>query len=214
VTYSKNNFVWDDVESVIDELKKALNAAPLPLLTQAEKYRAKTAAKREKKEGSKALARTGAAVQNAIDEDEIEQLAGTRNEEDSAGDNTDSNPENEVAKDVISQKELSIHYGGAKWSVVLQLITGGNAGRWLDIVETPNSRGSNNEVILVIRINMEAPFMRQFGGKDSDEMESVLRLAAGFALSQTIATQQGAQRVHYVLENLNQLLEGELSRPS
>ena len=54
--------------------------------------------------------------------------------------------------------------------------------------------------------------MRQFGGTDTREVEALMRVAAAIALSVVVAGEQGILFADYLLQHVNHLLRGSLSR--
>jgi hypothetical protein len=54
--------------------------------------------------------------------------------------------------------------------------------------------------------------MRRFSGANAEDLEPLLRVAAGLALAETTAREAGVRQAGTILRNLNELLATALSR--
>ena len=68
--------------------------------------------------------------------------------------------------------------------------------------------------MLEVRISLTHPFMTRFGGLDADQIEPLLRVAAGIGLAETAARDSGVKNAGIIRRNLNELLRGALSQPA
>jgi len=205
VSHTKDGIRWDDSEEdFIQALREQISTKRLPLAQQAEGYRAK-APPHESKEGARAaLGRAAAAIEESTGA-VIEKLEEER-----------SQPEKPIPKTLpiargALQKNLRVTVGGTPWDVSISLIYDDSTTDWLTVSNYP-STGHESPRRLGIGVLMTHPFMLQFCGPDAAELEAIIRLAAGIALSEMIARDAGLPRPGTVRRNLNELLNLSLSK--
>lgn len=211
VSHTKDTFMWGDVDegAFLSTLKQHLNAQPMPLLHQAEHYRSRTPSKSAVKRIEQATERTAAAIETMGEA--IGDLKGQGPLERAVG----QRPPN-VA--LAAKREVRIKVEGERWRITLDLSIDPAATQWLELFDTeagpPGSRSaSGKERRLGIRMSMTHPFMAEFGGAEAEHVEPLLRVAAGIALSETIARDAGVKFAGAIRMKLNDLLRDELSKP-
>ena len=198
VSYSKNGFVWQAAEEeIISVLRTALDSEPIPLLRQANGYRARQAEEAEQQAATQALERTADALEacaGSVIAAELEhELAPEPNEV-------------LVEAPLVRQRTVRLAVDNTTWTVSCELTNDDGDADWLEIADEmmPEHR-------LQIRINLAHPFSRRFAANDSDDLEAMLRIAASLALAITVARMQGARHVGAVLRVLNKLLEATVN---
>jgi hypothetical protein len=201
VAYSKNGFVWQaSGEELIERLRECLDDEPLPLLRQAERYRAREPEPRQREAARKAIESTAAAMQDAIKEDLPERSQDT--------DGGPSRSELPTPSERIATKQLEVTYKGQRWLLNVELAEDPDAD-WLVLADSGHAVDAPR--ILGIRVNINNSFMRRFGGTDATETEPILRLAGALALAVIVAREQGLTFTEQLLRHVNQLLRGSLA---
>jgi hypothetical protein len=203
VSYSKDGFIWEDREQTFIELLKAqLDDESMPLLRQAEHHRARTPSPNQRLAGTKALESTVRAVEGIGDHLDDQITA-----------KPDSAPlpfEQPPASD-LEQRSLRVWVGGKAWDISIELTADPAVGQWVSVAST--SPASDHSRRLEIRVSLAHPFMLQYGGTTADDLEPLLRVAAGLALAEVTAREAGVRMAGTVLRNLNDLLRGSLAQP-
>ena len=195
VSYSKNAFVWGDIEEeVIRRLKSVLDAEPLCLLKQADLYRVREAPEGLDSAARRALAPAGRAITAAGSAVLPGQLAADPAPAVPESLNDDATP--------MRERELIIPFRGNRWTVRLQLVQELD-DRWLEVSDRP---GPDDAHRVEVRISTLHPFMQRFVGTDASDLDGTIRLAACLALAETTARLEGVSMAQTVRRNLNQLL--------
>ena len=108
----------------------------------------------------------------------------------------------------IANRQLQLIFDDEVWNINIELSSEQSENNWLSVSESANE----NERSLSIRIGMESPFMRRMVSRDdSSQLEIVVRLAAGIALSEHFARAGGVKRAGVVRRNLNRLMSDAFS---
>ena len=203
VSHTKDGFRWDENEQPFLELLKAhLEGGELPLLRQADGFRA-LAARTERK----AVAET--AVQGAAQALE-QNLPGAIEE-------TADKPPSETAasplpqQPMLASRELRIAFRGESWWIKVELSDDPAESQWLAVSDTESGTDSHT---IEIRVSLSHPFMISFAQTDADDVEAMLRVAAALALGETLARRSGVRLAGTVRRNLNDLLREALSQPT
>lgn len=71
----------------------------------------------------------------------------------------------------------------------------------------------NSPDTIEIRVSMAHPFMIMFAQTSAEDIEPILRIAAGIAISEKLARRSGVKSAGTVRRNLNELLREALSQP-
>jgi hypothetical protein len=201
VSHTKDGFQWDDHEDAfLEALKKELDAEPLPLLKQAENWRASN---REIKNGAEeATSRTALAIEREVPA-ALDQL-----DEEPAGEPPLVLPQ----ADLAVTRTIRIPYKGHEWEIVIELTNNPAVGDWLDISNgVATGPGGKRLHRLSIRVALAHPFMVHFAGNSAERIEPLLRIAAGLALAEHVAYASGIRYASTVRRNLNELLREALS---
>lgn len=216
VSHTKDGIVWEDhEEEFLDLLEERLRRSDLPLLQQAQYYRVRKSARDVREVGQEAVDGTADAI-----ESELPPVL----------DQADAEPPGEHIPTKLpppveaSVREITIKRDGCTWNVVISLTYDPGIGDWLsfgDSHATANREGasaSNKPASgprrLDIRLSMMHPFMEQFCRTDREQIEALLRIAAAFAIAETVARDAGVRKVGTVRHEFNRILREALSDPS
>jgi hypothetical protein len=215
VTYSKNGFVWKaSEEELVQQLRQEVDAQPLPLLNQAEGYRAREVTRQQRNAALKALGSMNAALADAVGRELPDGIRESRKSgpqtppmpapHPTSGDVSADKPDKPVVERVYKTS-----VDGATWEVVLRLVERGD--KWISLKEVPATTAPSPKW-LIVEVNLGHQFMRNFGGRDAVETESVLRVAAGIALTAATGREAGVDGPMYMLDQLNRLMSSSLGR--
>jgi hypothetical protein len=84
-------------------------------------------------------------------------------------------------------------------------------GEWLAVSDQPAQ--ADGVQVLEIRLSLVHPFMVSFAQTDPENVEALLRVAAGLALSEKLARGTGVKLAGTIRRNLNELLRVALAKP-
>lgn len=210
VSHTKDGFVWDENEEPFLSLLKArLDEEPLPLLKQAEGYRAR-----------------GGEKSRSEDEDVVTpELVSERTARvlvESAGpliDEVQGEPPEVGAKlelesvGLASRRMVEVPLNHGMWRVALELADDEDADLWVDLSDdlAAESFEKVGHRDVGVRVSLSHPFTVRFAGANNENLESLVRLAVGVALGEVAATAAGVSNAPTVRRNLNKMLRGPLS---
>ena len=203
VSHTKDGFRWDENEQpFLELLREELDSDDLPLLRQADLYRVQAARNEVAEAAQRAITRTVEAMQATLPAalPEIASAAPVEGE-----------TEPLAPEPTLAAREFSIRFRDRQWLLKIELTNDPAQGEWLSVSDQP-AAGSGPEVI-EIRMSMAHPFMVSFAQTDPNEVEALLRVAAGLALSEKLARDAGVKMVKTIRRNLNELLREALARP-
>jgi hypothetical protein len=203
VSHTKDGVQWEEWEDdLLAWLRNELNQEPIPLLDQAEEYRARP--ERKPLTLTRAVTDAGNLLVQRVPPLIDEQLSRP----------PESHPPPatlELRKlDAQREVELSLSHAGERWHVKVELISDDSVYEWLDIAK---SEVGANERFLQIRVNVGHPFVQRFSSPSGAEVTAFVRLAAGLAISEITAAAQGVRQAGTIRRNLNQLLHDALAGP-
>ena len=204
ISHTKDGFRWDENEEpFLDLLREHLNSEELPLLTQADSYRARAQRNQLTDAATEAIDKTVNVLSNPDFAEDVHNASRQPAIE------TQTGPLDDVSKIVV--RELEIPFEGRNWLVKVELVNDIAQSEWLSFIDQPRSR--NNPNVLVIRLNLAHPFMVRFAQTDSQDIEALLRVAAALALSEKVCRIGGIKFAGTIRMNINNLLGGTLSKP-
>ena len=201
VTHTKDGFLWEDREdALLSSLRKHLDSPPLPILQQAEGYRARKAPLDLTAAAGKAAASAAAALSPAqsVIEAQVSAAADEAPPQATYG-----------ATPVATSKSLVLAVRGELWHVSVETTDDPAATDWVRIRQR-SAAGERRE--LGILFSVSHPFTQRFGGATAEDLEGLVRVAVGLAIAETTAREAGVKMAGVVLKNLNELLSGVLSR--
>lgn len=201
VSHTKDAFIFGDKESVLlRELRRAIDARPLQILKQADGYRARKASKDVVSAAEKAVASTATAVSKSA-----EVVA----EQASASVKRELLPESLSDRGHTGRRTLTLDIRGHEWLVAIDLTTDPAVTQWVQIMDRPGPKGKRE---LGIRMSLSHPFTQRFGGANAEQIEGLVRLAAGVAIAEITAREAGVKEAGTIRRNLNELLLDALSK--
>jgi len=203
VSHTKDGFRWDENEQpFLELLREELDGDDLPLLRQADLYRVQASRDEVAEAAQRAITRTVEALQATLPE-ALPQVS------DAPPVETDTAPL--PAEPTVASRELKVSFRDQHWLIRIELTNDAAQGEWLAVSDQPP--GAGDPQVIEIRVSMAHPFMVSFAQTDPDEVEALLRIAAGLALSEKLARGAGVRMAKTIRRNLNQLLREALSRP-
>ncbi len=204
VSHTKDGFRWDENEMpFLELLKERLNQSPLPLLRQANNYRANPPRREVEEVAEQVTERTVMSL--SLAREAIEKTFTDQVEE--------GPPESVEDMRLVSTRYLDLDFENKKWRIVLEMSDESSVGDFISLSESviENEDGGGRE-LLGVRVSLSHPFMRRFVGIDSEKLEPVIRLVAAFALSEKLARDAGVRRCGTMRLRFNKIIKDALSR--
>jgi len=203
VSHTKDGFRWDENEQpFLELLKDHLNEGDLPLLRQADEYRTLAARNERKAAAQEAVTKATEAMERTLPEVLLRVAAEPP---------VETRAEALDAQAVLAARELKIRFRDRDWIIKVELTDDSAEGQWLSMSDQPSAGGRPE--VLEIRMSMAHPFMVSFAQTDPEEVEALLRVAAGLALAEKLAREAGHRYTGTIRRNLNDILREALSRP-
>jgi hypothetical protein len=207
VSHTKDGFKWQEYEDIfLGFLKEDLDRDNLPLLSQAEGYRARPKNQNVSAGAEKATEHTAAIIRREMPRVIEEQI--------------DSPLENSLPPSALpatvatSHREVTVDIRGQIWLVSLELSNDPAIGDWLSIADhRQNGETVGTRRRIAVRMSLAHPFMIRFGGVDAEKIEPILRLAVALALAEITARQSGEKFAGTIRRRVNDLLRESLSKP-
>ena len=204
VSHTKDGFRWDENEEpFLDILREHLNSDELPLLRQADDYRVRAPRDQLFELATKAIDKTVGVMENSEFPDDLWAVSREPAVE------TQLEPLWDSPK--VVTRELKVPFGNREWLIKVELVNDYSQSEWLSVSDQP--RGPIEHNTIEIRLNLAHPFMVRFAQNDAEDIEALLRVAAGLALSEKICRLGGIGYAGTIRMNLNILLNGSLSEP-
>ena len=203
VSHTKNGFQWDENEEVFLEfLKDELDKKPIPLLDQAEGHRVRPQTKDVKKGAETSTQRTSKAIKNEVPPVVEEQLI--------EGPEDTPLPSDLPTENVlIANRTVSVEIDNELWKISIELSNDPAVGDWLHVSDDPWDGDIRH---VKIRMSLAHPFMVQYGGADTSQIEPLQRIAIAIALAEIMARDSGVKMVGTFRRYINELLRGALSK--
>jgi len=198
VSHTKDGFQWDEdeQEAFLDLLKERLAEDPVPLLKQADEFRA-----RKSKEDLENVARR-AAAETARDAEKG--LAAASREQ---GENVDQEEEEGSVRELADEVFVA-RIDGKAWEVHVQPTMDDAERDWLRILDTHLKDGTRK---VVIRVSAHHPFNVRFVDDDERAWQAMLRTAAAVAIGQVLAkvgSKEAALGASATVRGVNKALRG------
>jgi hypothetical protein len=206
VSHTKDGFRWDENEEVFLEfLKDELNEGPLPLLDQAEGYRARPKPEELKRGAIVAAGRTADTIEREVTPVLNEQL--------STPPDNQGLPAGLPVAVKASTREIPLDLREGRWLITLELTDDPSIGDWVSISDRPAQSDKSGVRRLGVRLSLAHPFMQRFGGVEPSRIEPLLRVAVAICLSEIAARESGIKGAGTIKRNINQLLRTALAQP-
>lgn len=199
VTHTKDGIQWNGYEEeVLESIRRQLDAPGMPLLDQADGYRARTAASDLPRNfGEDALAGIAQALSRPEAIDVI------RDEVTAEGVEVPVLEEPALPPVVVQRREFRLHVvrDEQPWSILLELISDPAAPFY-----STSMAKRENETFLLVQLNLDHEFSVAFINNNEAALQPVTRLLAAFALSERIARDSGVRNAGILRSTANQLL--------
>ena len=203
VSHTKDGFRWDENEQpFLELLKEHLDSDSLPLLRQADGYRALASRNARKEAAQKAVDRTTEVMAEHLPQT-LPRVA------DEPPAYTPTEPLS--VKTILAQRELTIDFRGQQWLIKISLSDEPGESQWLSISDQEGTGETTN--VIEISVALAHPFMVSFAQTDPDDVEALLRVAASLALAEKLARLSGQKYTGTIRRNLNEILLEALSQP-
>ena len=208
VSHTKDGFRWEEHEEIFLEfLEQHLNAKPLPLLSQAEEYRARPSRQSLQAGAKMAADRTAGVIGRDVPKAMEKAI-------DDGPDESSPPPILPPTETFATERTIDVELKGQPWRIIIELVTDPAIGDWVSVSDRPivNESGQVRRCVCV-RLSLAHPFMDRFGGPDAASIEPLLRLAAAIGLGETAAREAGVELTGTIRRNINELLRSALSNP-
>lgn len=203
VSHTKDGFRWDEKElPFLEALKSQLDSEELPLLRQADLYRVQVARDELARAANQALNATAEVLREALPD--ALPLVAEKEPVEATEDPLPPEP-------LLAGRQITVPFRGETWQIRIELSNDPAQSDWLEVGDQPASEEEPN--VIEIRVSMAHPFMVSFAQTNPDDIEALVRLAAGLALSEKLARLSGVKLAKTVRRNLNDLLRHALSQP-
>ncbi len=203
VSHTKDGFRWDENEQpFLELLREELDKDEFPLLRQADLYRVQATRDELAEAAQTAISRAVDTMRATLPE----ALPAVANEQPFETLETPLDPGPSLAA-----RELAIGFRDQNWLLRIELTSDPAQGDWLTVSDQPAQ--SNGLQVLEIRLSLAHPFMVSFAQTDPHDVEALLRVAAGLALSEKLARGAGVKLAGTIRRNLNELLREALAKP-
>src|SRR5262249_17332158 len=183
----------------LELLKEHLDSLELPLLKQADAFRALESRADRARAAEQAVNRTADAMERGLP-NVLPKVA------DAPQIDTPTQPLPQQS--TLAYRELRIDFRGESWLIKIELTDEPSEGQWLSISDQAPVDGS---LTIELRVSLAHPFMVRFAQTDPDDVEALLRVAAGLGLAEKLARQSGQRYAGTIRRNLNDILREDLS---
>ncbi|WP_051274510.1 ATP-binding protein [Cellulomonas sp. URHD0024] len=207
VTYTKDNLVWfDEEDDVIEALKRLLETEPMPILKQAQGYRARKPEEAPRAQLDAVADRTSQLLRDAGDIGDLWFSA------DAAWPSPDSTLDvdlGDVRVPALVNRSLELVHDGVTWTADLELVDEPAVQEWLTVLRAAESVAPR----VSVKVNSAHPFMRAFCEMPAQELEPVWRVAVAIGIAQEVARSRGAKFPNYVTQAVNALVRVLAAQP-
>jgi Histidine kinase-, DNA gyrase B-, and HSP90-like ATPase len=203
VSHTKDGIQWDGLEEeVLQRLRDALDAEPLPLLKQAREYRLTPKREELKVAAGVAVERTASVI--------ARELPSVVAKVDPAPPPVPAPTSFTPSEPPLAAKQIEVEQGSVRWKITLETSNDPAVGDWVEIFDRSNAADGSQH--LGVRLSLAHPFTQRYSSADPNEIELLLRIAAALALAEAIARAGGAKQAGSVRKIMNELLRSALSK--
>ncbi len=203
VSHTKDGFRWDENEQpFLELLRDHLDSKELPLLKQAEGFRARVSRTQLTATARQAVMNTTQAMEMRLPEI-LPTVA--------AAEPIDTSSEETPHKSTLAARCFDIRFRDKYWTINVELTNDPAESQWLVVSDMVETRKEPRR--LDIRVSMAHPFMVRFAQTDTEDVEALLRVAAAIALAEVLARDSGVRKAGTVRRNVNDILKDALSGP-
>lgn len=207
VAQTKDGIRWDENEQpFLELLREHLDSDEMPLIRQANGYRARSSHAAFQKAARQAVQKTTETMERTL-KPVVDDISREPPSEEFPP-KTLSNPET-----FCTEREIEINFNGTTWSVIIELRDDPSIGEWLEIGDDISAPQHGQPRILRLRLSLSNPFMVRFAGVDGSNIEPILRVAASLGLAEVLAREAGVRQAGTIRRNVNDILRYSLSEP-
>lgn len=201
VTHTKDGIQWHGYEDeVLESIRRQIDAPGLPILDQADGYRARmTTAALPKDFGADALAGTADAFSRPEAVQVIRDEVTGEGADPVVQDGSNSPPS------VVQRREFRIQITRHEhpWKILLELISDPVAPFY-----STSMANRGDDTVLLVQLNLDHEFSVAFINNNEAVLQPMIRLLAALALSERIARESGVSSAGTLRATTNQLLRG------
>ncbi len=183
-------------------MKEHLDEEPIPILRQAEAYRTR--------QKTRDL-RSGAETSTIHTADSIRTNIPPVIERQLTDDLSEVNPPCVLLPDEspVASKTIRVEIFDDVWEIALELSNDPSVGDWVSFSEEKRI-GDVRKV--AIRVSLAHPFMIQFSGAETTQIEPLQRIAVAIVLAEITARESGVRGANTFRRNINEILRDALSK--
>jgi hypothetical protein len=203
VSHTKDGFRWDENEQpFLELLREHLDSRELPLLKQAEGYRARESRSHLLSAARHAVTNTTQALEKRLPE-VLPTVADAPQ--------VDTPAQEAPPQPTLANRRFDITFREKIWSINVEFTDDPAESQWVTLSDTTATRQEPRR--LDIRVSMAHPFMVRFAQNNSEDVDALLRVAAAIALAEVLARDSGVRNAGTVRRNVNDILREALSDP-
>lgn len=220
VSHTKDDFALESIElELIEALKEAADADEMPLLRQADNFRA-TVAGRDRIDVADAAAATTVdevsknptVLEQRKGDLDVEStstfdLTTTRQEPSRHDATTSSVPESDASH--LREQSRTFIVDGEQWTIAIHFRDDPAIGEWIGVAE---SHPGTAERRITITFGLAHPFVQRFAKPDSSDLELLVRLACAIGIAEILARMTGIRNAGHFRRTVNRLLRDAMSR--
>jgi hypothetical protein len=204
VSHTKDGVQWDEWEDdLLNWLRQELDSEPMPLLRQAENYRARPEL------SANSLARVASDTEQILAQ-RVPPLLDAQLQAPADSNVLPTNLSEPVHIEARGEAEFLLVHARQRWRVSVELIADESVQEWLEISKEERAA---DETRVQLRVNMGHPFVVRFASTDGLESVALVRMAVALAIAEITSRATGVRQAGTVRRNLNQLLRDALSGP-
>jgi Histidine kinase-, DNA gyrase B-, and HSP90-like ATPase len=204
VSHTKDGVQWEEWEDdLLVWLRQELDSEPLPLLRQAENYRARPEL------SANTLVRVASDTGQILAQRVPPLVDAQLQAPPDSGALPATLPES-TKLEAKGEAEFSLVHARQRWHITVELISDESVQEWLEISKEERA---DNENRVQLRVNMAHPFVVRFASTDGTESVALVRMAVALAVAEITSRATGVRQSGTVRRNLNQLLRDALSGP-
>lgn len=202
VSHTKDGFRWDENEGpFLELLEEHLNTDDMPLLRQAEGYRARPV--------RNALLAAATEAADSTAEDMENKLPGALPAIAAAPAEDTPDTFLPVVPALVSRK-IEITFQGQPWKIRIEITDDPAEGDWLSIANVAFEPDGVRAI--EIRLAAAHPFMARFAQRDQETMEALLRVAAALAIAEVLFKNSGSKLPGSIRRSVNDMLREVFSK--
>lgn len=207
VSHTKDGFRWEQYEDIFLEfLKKAIENAPLDLLTQAENYRVLPSKKSIEVQASAATASVAQYLKN-----DVAPLLVEARQYPAAPARLPPQINSSLLQ--TSERTVTVDDGTYLWIITLRTSIDPARDEWISLSKMEQEEDEKNRVRrLILDLSLGHPFSTEFIGANNENVELFLRLGTAVSISLVLSEDLTGEPPQSVLYHFNYLLRGALTR--